>query len=211
MRPAHRKKWNTWRDAAPLALPILALLLIALVEWGTPESFVSHEVTFTDRSPDGLAIMPASCASDPAQFHTSLPATSDGKGYTRAPGTSQRGATKNGVSICTTNTTASTFFIPANTAAEMNSVKVGWTKCANENLTCSFSGTKWVIYGVSDGLTSFDKSGVWENGGWKWGQFTNSVPCTNAAFGGNPTPNIVSAKACYYTNSTWFIPGFVVF
>ena len=57
----------------------------------------------------------------------------------------------------------------------------GWTLCASENGTCSFSGTMGVAYGA--------------NGAFFYRPATNSIACTNATFG-DPIPN--TAKSCYY-------------
>ncbi len=58
-----------------------------------------------------------------------------------------------------------------------------WTACANENQTCSFSGTKRVRYGAG---TS-----------WKEGVYTGSVLCGNQAFG-DPIPG--TFKTCQIAN-----------
>jgi uncharacterized repeat protein (TIGR02543 family) len=55
-----------------------------------------------------------------------------------------------------------------------------WAHCADEGGTCSFTGTKWVRYGVP--------------GSYAYGQFTNSVVCGTAAFGYDPIVNIL--KSC---------------
>ena len=209
---ARSHKREKWRDFAPLLLPVVALLVVALFEWQGGSDFTSHEVTFTDASPSGLAILPASCASNPAHFHSNLPTTNDGGGYhTTVAGENQAGATRHGVSVCITNSTGNSYFIPANTAAELTSFAGlgGWNLCAVDGSSCSFSGTKWVIYGASDGIVPDGKGTVWQNGGWRYGQFTSSVQCTNAAFGGDPAPGL--DKACYYTDSTSFIPGLIIF
>ncbi len=57
----------------------------------------------------------------------------------------------------------------------------GWTQCASENGTCSFSGTKAVAYGA--------------NGAFFYRTATSSIACNNATFG-DPIPN--TAKSCYY-------------
>ncbi|HZG77197.1 MAG TPA: fibronectin type III domain-containing protein, partial [Paenibacillus sp.] len=49
-----------------------------------------------------------------------------------------------------------------------------WVHCAGENNTCSFTGTKEVRYGA--------------NGSYVKGTFTNSVMCSNNAFGTDPAP-----------------------
>lgn len=101
----------------------------------------SHEVTFTDSSKGGLAIMPASCASSPGYYHASLGSVVDVNGYSFVSDTGQTeygafgcyggngscnvetGGTGTLTYICTTNTSGSSYFIPANTAAELNAVK----------------------------------------------------------------------------------------
>ena len=65
----------------------------------------------------------------------------------------------------------------------------GWTACAPEKGTCSFSGTREVRYGAG---TSFVSKIV-----------TGSVACSNAVFG-DPAPNVV--KSCSYSNATVSVP-----
>jgi len=60
-----------------------------------------------------------------------------------------------------------------------------WTACANENATCSFSGTREVRYGA--GTTYVSKIA------------TGAIACTNTVFG-DPIPNTV--KACQYSSVT---------
>ena len=60
-----------------------------------------------------------------------------------------------------------------------------WTACANENGTCSFSGTATVRYGANN--TYVTKS------------LTGPVACNNTTFG-DPTPGVV--KSCSYTGLT---------
>src|SRR5258706_378252 len=57
----------------------------------------------------------------------------------------------------------------------------GWTQCAGENGTCSFSGTMGVAYGA--------------NGAFFYRPATGSIACNNATFG---DPIFGTAKACYY-------------
>ncbi|HWO07159.1 MAG TPA: hypothetical protein VNM40_01090 [Candidatus Paceibacterota bacterium] len=91
------------------------------------EKFVSSELQFTDPSPAGLHIMPASCASDPTYNHLNLPQTSDGGGYYVNTGVVEGGLTKDFDPsarldikyVCVTNNTGSTYFIPATTKAEL--------------------------------------------------------------------------------------------
>jgi hypothetical protein len=56
----------------------------------------------------------------------------------------------------------------------------GFTHCANENGTCSFSGMQSVAYGA--------------NGAFSYRMPTNSIACNNASFG---DPIFGVAKACY--------------
>jgi serine protease len=65
----------------------------------------------------------------------------------------------------------------------------GWTACASEGGTCTFSGTREVRYG--SGTTFVTRT------------FTGSASCTNAVFG-DPTPNV--AKSCSYSNTTVSTP-----
>ncbi len=57
----------------------------------------------------------------------------------------------------------------------------GYTYCAGENGTCSFSGTKTIAYGA--------------NGRFAYKTATNGINCNNIAFGGDPIYGTV--KACY--------------
>lgn len=60
----------------------------------------------------------------------------------------------------------------------------GFTYCASEGASCSFSGTKTVIYGAR-GKFYFRKK-------------SNGTACTNAAFGGDPIASV--PKVCYVQN-----------
>lgn len=59
---------------------------------------------------------------------------------------------------------------------------IPWTFCANENQTCSFSGTRTVRYGA--------------NGQYRTNVFTSSTACSNTAFGGDPALGV--RKTCEY-------------
>ena len=61
----------------------------------------------------------------------------------------------------------------------------GWAFCANENGTCSFSGTKQVRYGSEQNYF--------------YGIYNESVSCSNNTFG-DPTPKV--AKTCSYNLSS---------
>lgn len=71
----------------------------------------------------------------------------------------------------------------AATAGYIVSATLVWTFCANENATCSFTGTKTVRYGAN--TTFITKTGV-----------VSSIACNNTAFGSDPTPGV--AKKCEY-------------
>jgi hypothetical protein len=60
----------------------------------------------------------------------------------------------------------------------------GWTRCAVENGTCSFSGTREVRYGA--------------NGVFAYRTATGSIACNNATFG---DPVYGAVKACDYSNA----------
>jgi hypothetical protein len=57
----------------------------------------------------------------------------------------------------------------------------GYTYCAPEGERCSFSGAATIAYGASGVFTYVDG--------------TDGIDCGNAAFGGDPVPNVF--KACY--------------
>ncbi|MDM4762068.1 chitobiase/beta-hexosaminidase C-terminal domain-containing protein [Galbitalea sp. SE-J8] len=57
----------------------------------------------------------------------------------------------------------------------------GYTECANEFGTCTFSGTRSVAFGA--------------DGSFNYGTFTGSVQCVASNFGGDPAYNV--AKKCY--------------
>lgn len=57
------------------------------------------------------------------------------------------------------------------------------TRCAAENGTCAVSGSRTVAFGA--------------NGVFGYRTFTADTPCTSAAFGGDPLPDV--AKSCYLT------------
>ncbi len=88
-------------------------------------AFVSHEVTFTDTSEQGMQIMPASCFSSAAYYHTDLPVVAGGYGYFLGPGFSEAGAWAPyaGMYICMSNTSGNSYFIPALSAYELNMFK----------------------------------------------------------------------------------------
>ncbi|THF76752.1 hypothetical protein E6C55_18065 [Cohnella fermenti] len=58
----------------------------------------------------------------------------------------------------------------------------GYTYCADEFGTCTFSGAASVAYGA--------------NGSFLYGNYTNSAVCTTGTFGSDPAYN--TAKKCYY-------------
>jgi len=72
----------------------------------------------------------------------------------------------------------------------------GYTYCATENGTCSFSGAASVAYGA--------------NGTFEEQNFTNTAACTTAAFGGTD-PDVGVVKACFYkttgTTASYFVGG----
>lgn len=71
-------------------------------------------------------------------------------------------------------------------------LRAGFTRCAGEGGTCSFSGTRAVAYGA---------------GTYKYKTVTSSTACTNASFGGDPAANLV--KSCYVADAGG-PPGYTV-
>jgi hypothetical protein len=70
-----------------------------------------------------------------------------------------------------------------------------WVYCVSENQICSFPGqTRWVKYGAS-------WTGATGEVAWKEKQISNSVPCTNDAFGGDPHYGVV--KGCWLSTEFW--------
>ncbi|WP_371673997.1 trehalase family glycosidase [Streptomyces sp. NBC_00289] len=73
-----------------------------------------------------------------------------------------------------------------------DTLRAGFTRCAGEGGTCSFSGTRAVAYGA---------------GTYTYKTATGSTACTNASFGGDPAANLV--KSCYVAD-TGGPPGYTV-
>lgn len=71
------------------------------------------------------------------------------------------------------------------TATNTNVGPAGYTLCASENQTCSFTGTRSVAYGA--------------NGSFNYKTATGSIGCNNATFG-DPISGV--AKSCYYGADT---------
>lgn len=63
-------------------------------------------------------------------------------------------------------------------------LRPGFTRCAGEGGTCSFSGTRVVAYGA---------------GTYTYRTVNGSTACTNASFGGDPAANLV--KSCYVADA----------
>ena len=83
-----------------------------------------------------------------------------------------------------TNTPVGPTNTPTRTPTPTNtpSGSVTWTFCADENETCTFSGTMTVRYGANDS--------------WYYRVATNSIACNNSTFG---DPIRGTVKACYYS------------
>jgi hypothetical protein len=122
---SHLRTANLTKLALWLLVLSATLLLLDQVSLSSRKQVSYLEAKFTDASPYGLQIMPASCASNPADFHGFLASSPDGRGYILPPGAGEDGAYAPfaGMYVCANNTTANTFFIPANTAAELQSFK----------------------------------------------------------------------------------------
>ncbi|MGW3646251.1 alpha-L-rhamnosidase-related protein [Streptomyces sp. NPDC000878] len=71
-------------------------------------------------------------------------------------------------------------------------LRAGFTRCAGEAGTCTFSGTRAVAYGA---------------GTYTYKTASGSTPCTNASFGGDPAANLL--KSCYVADAGG-PPGYTV-
>ena len=111
--------------------------------------------------------------SDGTHLHVEFPMkpfTIDGKTYTDS-------YWYNGVYLYSSNNQN------GNTCSSTVPLPSGYTKCADEGGTCSFSGTADVAYGANDKYTI--KTGI-----------SNNIACTNDAFGCDP--NYGTTKECYF-------------
>lgn len=81
---------------------------------------------------------------------------------------------------------------PAPPEPGTGALRAGYTRCAGEGGTCSFSGTRSVAYGA---------------GTYTYKTVTGSTACTNASFGGDPASNLV--KSCYVADAGG-PPGYTV-
>ena len=79
-------------------------------------------------------------------------------------------------------TTTTTSTAPASTTS---TASAAWTECAEENGTCSFSGTRSVKYGVASAYVTR--------------AFTSTVACSNATFG---DPAVGQWKKCWVDSSS---------
>jgi hypothetical protein len=81
---------------------------------------------------------------------------------------------------------------PAPAEPGTGALRAGFTRCAGEGGTCSFSGTRAVAYGA---------------GSYRYKTVTGSTACTNGSFGGDPAANLV--KSCYVADAGG-PPGYTV-
>ncbi|MBP8538379.1 alpha-L-rhamnosidase [Streptomyces sp. MK37H] len=81
---------------------------------------------------------------------------------------------------------------PAPAEPGVGALRAGFTRCAGEGGTCSFSGTRAVAYGA---------------GAYTYTTATGGTACTNNAFGGDPAPNLL--KSCYVADADG-PPGYTV-
>jgi hypothetical protein len=77
-------------------------------------------------------------------------------------------------------------WLPTPTTAAPTPTTTTWTHCANENGTCTFTGTRTVRYGA--------------NGIYVTAVATGSIVCSNTAFGKDPVYG--AAKTCDYSSDT---------
>jgi prepilin-type N-terminal cleavage/methylation domain-containing protein len=101
-------------------------------------------------------------------------------GSTGCSGVASHTVTMTANMTCTAN-----FVIITYTLALGYSGTGNWNWCASENGTCSFSGSRTVLFGSGFGWTSI-------------GGVNGSIACNNATFG-DPSPGY--AKSCYYPDT----------
>ena len=97
-----------------LIAAVVGVFIVAYALLPAAKSVKSVEVSFTDASKSGLEIMPASCASGVPPY------SGDNKGYVISPGASNNEINSNGDYFCVSNTSGNTYYIPANTKAEID-------------------------------------------------------------------------------------------
>ena len=73
----------------------------------------------------------------------------------------------------------------AQAATAQAATSTAWHSCVGEGDTCTFVGTRLVRYGA--------------NGHYAYQSATDSMPCTNEAFGSDPAPGVV--KSCWVSTS----------
>lgn len=73
-------------------------------------------------------------------------------------------------------------YVEAASGGDRPAVKPEWISCAAEDGVCRFQGTRSVSYGAGKQ--------------WRYRIATNSIRCTNAAFGGDPAVGV--RKSCYF-------------
>jgi|GEM_PF-2184569 len=121
MKIAHT--YTNMRAKLVLLLAAAAVLVVLSFLPNSRGTLASSEMRYSETSAHGLSIVPASCASYGAYYyHTALAPTATGYGYYLPPGASEYGAYANelGAYICVTNTSSNYYFIPANSANELN-------------------------------------------------------------------------------------------
>ena len=109
-----------------LAVLCVAFVLLSLAMRSPQRSPVaSAETNFAETSAHGASIMPASCASGPQYFHFHAYTSADNRGFVAYTGEVEFGASlaANTAFLCFTNVSGATYYIPANTLAEVNAFK----------------------------------------------------------------------------------------
>lgn len=86
---------------------------------------LSVETQFIEESKNGLGIIPASCASHPSYYHYHLFAALGGntRAFSSNNGQVEYGGMVGTTPLCVTNVSGYNYYIPANTAAELNTFR----------------------------------------------------------------------------------------
>lgn len=136
MSHAARTQFSIAYQIKLLAVLCTVFVLLSLAMRSPERSPVaSAETNFAETSEHGASIMPASCASSPNYYHYHAYTSADNRGFVAYTGEVEFGASLAGSTsfLCFSNSSGATYYIPANTIAEVNAFKAA-----------SLSGvTKW--------------------------------------------------------------------
>lgn len=123
---SHSERTKLGRSVVALAFVVGCMIALAALAPSVRAPLTSSEIDFFDASARGLGILPASCASSPMYYHYhAFVAPGNTRAFVSNTGETEYGATLTGAGtyVCITNATGLNYFVPANTAAEINAFK----------------------------------------------------------------------------------------